>query len=85
MNAQPQDLVPVAQAAKELGISRIAVYQAIQEGRPESVEVLGKIGVPRRALNKYQPNETRKRAGKERAAKSQPEASAKTAMKGGRG
>jgi len=47
--------------------------------------VLGKIGVPRRALKKYQPNETRVRAGKERAAKSQPDASAKTARKGERG
>ena len=85
MNAQPQDLVTVVQAAKELGISRIAVYQAIQEGRLESVEVLGKIGVPRRALKNYRPNETRVRAGNERAAKSQRGASAKTTKKGKRG
>ena len=70
MNAQPKDLVTVAQAAKELGISRIAVYQAIGEGRLEAVQILDKLGIERRALKKYRPNQTKVRAGKERAAKS---------------
>lgn len=64
------DLVTVVQAARELGISRIAVYQAIADGRLASVEVLGKIGVPRHALKRYRPDETRQRAGFARAAKS---------------
>lgn len=64
------DLVTVAQAARELGISRIAVYQAIDDGRLASVEVLGKIGVPRHALQQYRPNQTRQRAGFARASKS---------------
>lgn len=70
MTTQPQDLVTVAQAAKELGISRIAVYQAIDEGRLESVEILGKLGVPRRALKKYRPSERNISAGRARAVKS---------------
>lgn len=67
MKNQANDLVTVAQAAKELGITRYAVYKAIDAGNLESVEVLGKIGVPRRALKQYQPNEKRIRAGHARA------------------
>ncbi len=70
MDIRPQDLVTVAQAAKELGISRIAVYQAIDEGRLEAVEILGKLGVPRRALKKYRPNEQNISAGRARSEKS---------------
>lgn len=64
------ELVTVVQAAKELGVSRYAIYKAIGEGRLESVRVLGKLGVPRRALKQYQPNETKIRAGHARAEKS---------------
>jgi excisionase family DNA binding protein len=69
MKDQVSDLVTVAQAAKELGITRYAVYKAIEAGNLASVEVLGKIGVPRRALKKYQPNEMKIRAGHARAEK----------------
>lgn len=65
------EVVTVAQAAKELGISRFAVYKAIEAGNMESVEMLGKLGIPRRALSKYQPDEAKQRAGFARAAKSQ--------------
>jgi excisionase family DNA binding protein len=63
------NLVTVVQAAKALGISRYAVYKAIDEGRLEAVEVLGKLGIPRRALKKYHPNKAKIRAGQARAQK----------------
>jgi len=72
MNIEPNHLVTVLQAAKELGISRIAVYQAIEEGRLEAVEILGKLGIERRALKRYRPNEMKIRAGNARITKSSP-------------
>lgn len=64
------EVVTVAQAAKELGVTRFAVYKAIEAGNLESVVMLGKLGIPRRALNKYHPDEAKQRAGFTRAAKS---------------
>lgn len=63
------DLITVSEAAKELGISREAVYKAIREGRLAAVNILGKIGIERKALKEYHPEEIRIKAGKRRAAK----------------
>ncbi len=84
MKNEPDELVTVAQAAKEAGVSRYAIYKAIDAGNLDYETQLGKIGIPRRALKNYRPNETKVRAGKERAAKSQQVASAKTPKKGKR-
>ncbi|MDT4896721.1 MAG: hypothetical protein QOH25_1798 [Acidobacteriota bacterium] len=62
-----EEIVSVSEAAAILGLSREAVYSAIREGRLTSVQVLGRIGVGRSALEGYQPNESKVRAGKERA------------------
>lgn len=85
MKDESQGLVTVAQAAAEAGVSRYAIYKAIAAGSLESVEVLGKIGIPRRALKKYRPDEAKVRAGKERAAKSRTGAATKTTKKTRRG
>lgn len=69
MKDKPQDLVTVAQAAKELEVSRFAIYKAIDAGNLESVEVLGKIGIPRTAIKKYRPDAAKQRAGYARAGK----------------
>ena len=61
------DLVTVSEAAKQLGISRQAVYKAISEGRLSAVTVLGKIGIERGALKAYRPVEVRVSAGQQRA------------------
>ena len=61
------DLITVSEAAKELGISREAIYKAIREGRLAAVNVLGKIGIERKTLNEYHPEEVRIMAGKKRA------------------
>jgi len=63
----PVKLVSVSDAAKEKGISREAVYQAIQQGRLKVKRVLGKIGIIRSSLDAYQPNATKIRAGQLRA------------------
>ncbi|MGH9822776.1 MAG: helix-turn-helix domain-containing protein [Blastocatellia bacterium] len=60
------DLVTVAEAAKLLGISRGAVYLAVREKRIAAVTLLGKIGIPRAELEKYEPVAVRVRAGKQR-------------------
>jgi predicted DNA-binding protein YlxM (UPF0122 family) len=60
-------LVSVSEAAKEKGISREAVYQAIQSGRLKIKRVLGKIGVLRSSLDSYQPDRSKIRAGRIRA------------------
>jgi excisionase family DNA binding protein len=61
------DLITVSEAAKELGISREAVYKAIREGRLAATIILGKIGIEREALKEYKPVEIRVKAGKVRA------------------
>jgi excisionase family DNA binding protein len=61
------NLITVSEAAKELGISREAVYKAIREGRLTSVNILGKIGIEGKALKEYHPIEIRVQAGKKRA------------------
>lgn len=58
------DLLTVAEAAKELGISREALYQAIRESRLKAVKILGRYGVRRKELEAYRPVEVRIRAGK---------------------
>ncbi len=60
-------ILSVIEAAEELGVSREAVYAAIRENRLPSVNILGKIGIERSALEKYRPNEQKMRAGKERS------------------
>jgi excisionase family DNA binding protein len=60
-------LLTASEAAKELGISREAVYKAIREGRLTSVIVLGKIGIERKALKNYSPGARQIAAGKIRA------------------
>ncbi len=62
------DLLTVAEAAKELGISREALYQAIREGRLKAVKILGKYGIRRKELETYKPVEVRVRAGQALAA-----------------
>ena len=62
------ELLTVAEVARELGISREAVYKAVREGRLESVQILGKIGISREALNGYKPVDVRIQAGRKRAA-----------------
>ncbi len=60
-------LVTVRDAAKEKGISREAVYQAIRAGRLKSRKVLGKIGILRSSLDEYEPDSNKIRAGRLRA------------------
>ena len=60
-------LVTVKEAAREKGISREAIYQAIQDGRLKIKIVLGKIGILRTSLDAYQPNHHKVRAGLARA------------------
>ncbi len=62
------DILLVSEAAKELGISREAVYLAIREGRLTAIKILGKYGVPRDALERYRPVEARARAQRKAAA-----------------
>jgi excisionase family DNA binding protein len=62
------NLITVSEAAKELGISREAIYKAIREGRLTAINILGKIGIEREALKEYHPEEVRIKAGKKRAA-----------------
>jgi excisionase family DNA binding protein len=62
------DLITVSDAARELGISREAVYKAIREGRLPAIKILGKVGIERKILREYHPVEVRVRAGKKRAA-----------------
>lgn len=57
------DLLTVAEASKELGISREALYLAIREGRLKAIKILGRYGVRRKELEAYQPVEVRVRAG----------------------
>lgn len=47
MKNEPDELVAVAQAAQEAGVSRFAVYKAIEVGNLEHETQLGKIGIPR--------------------------------------
>jgi excisionase family DNA binding protein len=61
-------MLTVAEVARELRISREAVYKAVREGRMESVQILGKIGISREALISYQPLDIRIQAGRKRAA-----------------
>ncbi len=61
-------LVTVRDAAREKGISREAVYQAIRTGRLKSRKVLGKIGILRSSLDEYEPDSKKIRAGRLRAA-----------------
>ena len=56
-------LVSVSDAAKEKGVSREAIYQAIQQGRLKVRRVIGKIGVLRNSLDAYQPDANKIRAG----------------------
>jgi excisionase family DNA binding protein len=65
------DLVTVKEAAQEKGVSREAIYQAIQEGRLKTRKVLGKIGILRRSLDAYQPNHIKVQAGLIRARRRQ--------------
>jgi hypothetical protein len=60
-------LVTVKDAAKEKGISREAIYQAIQNGRLKTRTVLGKIGILRTSLDAYEPDRNKIRAGLTRA------------------
>ena len=60
-------LVTVKDAAREKGISREAIYQAIQDGRLKTRKVLGKIGVLRSSLDAYEPDRNKVRAGLTRA------------------
>ena len=60
-------LVTVKDAAREKGISREAIYQAIQDGRLKTRKVLGKIGILRRSLDAYEPDRNKVRAGLTRA------------------
>jgi excisionase family DNA binding protein len=61
------ELITVSEAAKEKGISREAVYQAIRSGRIASQRVLGRIGIVRASLAHYQPNQHKVQAGRVRA------------------
>lgn len=61
------DILTVSEAAKELGISREAVYLAIREGRLTAVKILGKYGITRDELDKYQPVEGRVKAQRQAA------------------
>ena len=60
-------LVTVKDAAREKGISREAIYQAIQDGRLKTKKVLGKIGILRSSLDAYEPDRNKVRAGLTRA------------------
>jgi len=60
-------LVTVKDAAREKGISREAIYRAIQDGRLKTRKVLGKIGILRRSLDAYEPDRNKVRAGLIRA------------------
>ena len=60
-------LITVRDAAREKGISREAIYQAIQDGRLKTKKVLGKIGILRRSLDAYEPDRNKVRAGLMRA------------------
>jgi excisionase family DNA binding protein len=62
------DLLTVAEASKELGISREAVYLAIREGRLKAIKILGKHGIRRKEVEAYQPVEVKVRAGQKSAA-----------------
>jgi excisionase family DNA binding protein len=63
------NLISVSEAAKEKGVSREAVYQAIRRGELDARRVLGRIGVQRRSLDAYRPDAAKVRAGRERAAR----------------
>lgn len=60
-------LVTVKDAAREKGISREAIYQAIQDGRLKTRKVLGKIGILRSSLDAYEPDRNKVHAGLTRA------------------
>jgi excisionase family DNA binding protein len=56
-------LVTVSEAAREKGISREAIYRAIQDGRLRYRKILGKIGIVRSSLESYEPDGDKIRAG----------------------
>ena len=49
------DIVTPAQAAKLKGVSRTAIYNALGDGRLQSVRILGRIGIARSVLKAWQP------------------------------
>ena len=60
-------LISVSEAAREKGVSREAVYQAIRRGQLKVRWVLGKIGVVRSSLDAYEPRREKIVAGQKRA------------------
>lgn len=60
-------LLSVSEVAREKGVSREAVYQAIRRGQLKARRVLGRIGVVERSLGAYEPRREKVEAGRERA------------------
>ena len=50
-----RDMLTPAQAAKLKGVSRTAIYNALNDGRLQGVRVLGRIGIVRSVLKAWQP------------------------------
>jgi excisionase family DNA binding protein len=61
------ELVTVGEAAKELGLTRVGVYKAIQQGRLAAEEVLGKLVIRRDVLERFFVDEGRQKAGRSRS------------------
>ncbi len=57
------DLLTITEAASALGISRAALYDAIQNGRLAAVTVLGKQVLRRADVAAYEPRSYRDRPG----------------------
>jgi excisionase family DNA binding protein len=60
-------LISVSEAAEQKGVSREAVYQAIRRGQLRVRRVLGRIGVVRESLERYEPRLEKVAAGRRRA------------------
>ena len=57
------NIVTIEEAAKRKGVSRAAIYKAIQDGKLTKVKI---IGVTEESLNAYQPDDSMVSAGKQR-------------------
>ncbi len=54
-----EDLLTIRQAARELGIHRQTVYQAIRRGNLPAVEVLDRVAVRRADIEAYKQRQAR--------------------------
>jgi excisionase family DNA binding protein len=50
------NLITVAEAAKQKGVSRSAIYKAIEQGRLKSQKILGRLALDKAEVARWQPH-----------------------------